>query len=95
MRPATAEETRMIVAAMARHGVRVREVWVRAGDVVNAWAPVRGRMFVKAGFLRTPAWRRAAILAHEAGHVRLRHGVAPCVKTAGPPRLSNSLPSLR
>ena len=73
MRRATAEETRLIVEAMARHGVAVREVWVRDGDVVNAWAPVRGRMFVKEGFLRAPAWRREAVLAHEAGHERLRH----------------------
>ena len=73
MRPATTDEEAPIRQAMASHGVRVRAVWVRAGDVVNAWAPLRGRMFVQEGFLRAPAWRRAAILAHEAGHVRLRH----------------------
>lgn len=58
---------------MARHGVAMREVWVRSGDVVNVWAPVRGRMFAKEGFPRAPAWRRRAILAHDAGNVRLRH----------------------
>ena len=35
----------------------------------------------------------AAILMHRYDVAAI--GVAPCVKTAGPPRLSNSLPSLR
>jgi Zn-dependent protease with chaperone function len=62
-----------VVAAMARHGVRVREVRVRPCRAVNATAPLRGRMTVTEGFLQAPRWRQAAILAHEAGHVRLRH----------------------
>ena len=82
MRRATTDEEGPIREAMARHGVRVREVWVRPGEAVAAWAPVRGRMQVREGFLTAPAWRRAAILAHEAGHVRLRH-VPWCVALVG------------
>ncbi len=73
MRRATESEEEGIREGLARHGVVAREVWVRPGEVVNAGAPVRGRMVVSEGFLTAPAWRQAAILAHEAGHVRLRH----------------------
>ena len=82
MRRATPAEEQPILEALARYGVRVREVWVRPGGAVAAWAPVRGRMQVREGFLRAPAWRRAAILAHEAGHVRLRH-LPWCVALVG------------
>lgn len=73
MRRADATEERSVQASMRRHGVVVRDVWVRPGVEVNAWAPLRGRMWVSEGFLTAPTWRRAAILAHEAGHARLRH----------------------
>ena len=73
MRRATASEERSVQDGMARHGVFVRDVWVRPGEVANAWAPVRGRMWASEGFWTAPAWRQAAFLAHEAGHVRLRH----------------------
>ena len=73
MRRATAAEERMIVAAMAAHGVSVREVWVLPGEAVGAWAPVRGRMRIREGFFAAPPRRQRAILAHEAGHVIGRH----------------------
>ena len=81
MRRATPAEEGPIRAAMAAHAVVVREVFVLPGAAAAAWAPVRGRMRVREGFLCAPAWRRAAIIAHEAGHVRLRH-LPRCVALA-------------
>ena len=70
---AAAEDEEAIRKAMAAYGVRIRAVEVLPGPTVTAWAPVCGRMRVRAGFLTAAGWRRAAILAHEAGHVRQRH----------------------
>ncbi len=74
-RRGTQAEERPIQEAMAALGVRVREVWVYDGFKVNASAPVRGCMGVTEGFLCADPWRQSAILAHEAGHARLRHTV--------------------
>lgn len=81
MRSATAEEHARVVAAMARHGVRMRRVLVRPTADINATAPLWGRMAVTEGLLAAPEWRRRAVMAHEAGHVRLRH-TAWCVVAA-------------
>ncbi len=72
-RRATPAEEGPILEAMAALGVRVRVVWVYDVNQVNAYSPVRGCMSVTEGYLRAAPWWQSAILAHEAGHARLRH----------------------